>query len=90
MTFEKSKKSLLTLKLVSCIIINFLKLKELYLNSNSNKLISKINFIKDIGSFSLDVLSFNVISMVVNIIPFYKKARSALKYILSKIKKNKE
>ena len=88
MKFEKSKRSLLTLKLVSCIIINFLKLKEIYLNSNSNKLVGKINFIKDLSSFSLDLLSFNVISMALNIIPFYKKVRSVYKFIIEKIKKN--
>lgn len=88
MTFESSKKSLLTLKLVSCIIINFLKLKEIYLNSNSNKLISKINFIRELSSFSLDLLSFNVVSMLVNIIPFYKKVRSVYKFVIEKVKRN--
>ena len=88
MIFEKSKKSLLTLKLVSCIIINFLKLKELYISETSAKVMSKINTIRDISSFGLDLLSFNVLSMAVNFIPFYRKARSALKYILSKIKRN--
>lgn len=88
MTFENSKKSLLTLKLVSCIIINFLKLKEIYSNSNSNNLLGKINFIRDLSSFSLDLLSFNVVSMLVNIIPFYKKVSSVYKFVIEKVKKN--
>lgn len=86
MAFEKSKKSLLVIKLVTCIIINFLKLRELYSSVKSSTLIGHIGFIKDISNFGFDLLSLNIISMIINIVPCYRKLKKGYNYISEKFK----
>jgi hypothetical protein len=86
MQFEKAKKSLLTVKLISYIIINILRLRELHTAICSNTLINKISVIKDFTKFGLDILSFNILSILINSLPYYRKIKKAFNFVLSKFK----
>ena len=86
MKLNNSKRSLLSVHLISCIIINFLKLRELYSSVKSSKLISKMAFLKDISNFGYDVLSLNIISIILNFYPYYKKCSKIINYVNEKIK----
>jgi hypothetical protein len=79
MKISHSKRSILSVHLIACIIINFLKLKELYSNIKSTKLIDKISYIKDFTNFSYDILNFNILSILLNIYPYYKKCKNMIK-----------
>jgi hypothetical protein len=79
MKISNSKRSLLSVHLISCIIINFLKLKELYSNIKSTQLIDKLSYIKDFSNFGFDILNFNILSIILNIYPYYKKCKNIIK-----------
>jgi hypothetical protein len=66
MSFEKTKKHILTIKVVTCIIINFLRLKDLYSKISSNKLIDNLSLIKDLSKITYNLLTFNLISVFYN------------------------
>ena len=76
MSFEKAKRNILTVKIISCIIINFLRLKDLYSKlSFSNKIIDNLSLIKDLSKLTYSVLSFNFISICYGTIPVYMKLK---------------
>jgi hypothetical protein len=75
MSFDKTKRNILTLKIVTCIIINFLRLKDLYSIVSSNKLIDNLSFIKDLTKITYNLLTFNLISVFYNTIPLLMKFR---------------
>jgi hypothetical protein len=85
MILEKTTKSLITIKLISYIIINIIKLRELYAklknNESSNKILNKFIFVKDITKFTLDILSFNLLSILGNSLSYYSKLKKVLSYI---------
>ena len=89
-TLSKTKKHILTIQIISIIIINFLKLKEMYSQIKSNKLISKLHIIKDISTFFYDILTFNVFSIFCNSIPMYFKLKKFTGKIINKIRNKKE
>jgi hypothetical protein len=84
MKISNSKKSLLSVHLIACIIINFLKLKELYSNIKSTKLIDKLSYIKDFSNFGYDILNFNILAIMINIYPYYKKCKNIIKTFSTK------
>jgi hypothetical protein len=88
MPLENVKKSLLTVKLISYIIINLLKVRDLYrsISSSSNGLINKMSIIKDMSKFGLDILSFNILSILINSLPYYRKVKKGCSFILNKFK----
>jgi hypothetical protein len=86
MQLENAKKSLLSIKLISYIIINVLRLRELYSSISSNGLINKISIIKDLTKFGLDILSFNILSIMINSLPYYRKIKKGYSFILNKFK----
>jgi hypothetical protein len=79
------KKNLLTVQLISCIIINILKLRELHIKIMSSNLINKLLIIKDISSMTYDILTLNIISVLCNGIPLYLKLKNVSDKILKKI-----
>jgi hypothetical protein len=89
-TLSKTKKHILTVQIVSVIIINFLKLKEMYSQIKSNKLVSKIHVIKDVSTFFYDVLTFNIFSLFCNSVPMYFKLKKIAGSILNKFRNKKE
>jgi hypothetical protein len=89
-TLSKTKKHILTVQIISVIIINFLKLKEMYTQMKSNKLISKIYVIKDVSTFFYDILTFNIFSIFCNSVPMYFKLKKFAGSILNKLLNKKE
>lgn len=78
MILDKSKKNLLVLKIVICIIINILKLKQLYSNKPS-KLIDKLSVIKDFSKITYNVITLNVVAVVMNTIPLCMKIKKTFR-----------
>jgi len=89
MILNNSKKSLLLIKIITCIIINFLKLKDIYSNVNSNNIIENIKSIKILTKYGYDILTLNICSMVFNFFPVYRKFKKGITYIKNYYKKVK-
>lgn len=85
---SNTKKHILAVQFISCIIINFLKIKELYGKIKCSSLIDKVTIIKDISLFTYDLLTLNLISMLCNTYPLYTKLRKISSKIFNKIKRN--
>lgn len=79
------KKNILTVQLISCIIINILKLRELHNKIMSSNLMNKLLIIKDISSITYDILTLNIISILCNGLPLYLKLKRVTDKILKKI-----
>ena len=79
MSFEKTKKHILTIKVITCIIINFLRLKDLYSKISSNKLIDNLSLIKDLSKITYNLLTFNLISVFYNTIPLLMRIKKIFK-----------
>ena len=79
MTFENTKKKIMTLKFVMCILINVLKLRELHTTIASSSLINNLNIIKDLTKVSYNILTFNLISVFYNTVPLLLKLRKFMK-----------
>ena len=79
MSFEKTKKHILTIKVITCIIINFLRLKDLYSKISSNKLIDNLSLIKDLSKITYNLLTFNLISVFYNTIPLLIRFKKIFK-----------
>lgn len=81
MILDKSKKNLLVLKIVICIIINILKLKQLYSNKQdkSSKLIDKLTVIKDFSKITYNVITLNVVAVLMNTIPLCMKIKKTFR-----------
>ena len=84
----KSKKHILAVQFISCIIINFLKIRDLYSKVKCSNLIDKVSIIKDLSLFTYDLLTLNLISMLCNTYPLYVKLRKISSKIFNKIKRN--
>ncbi len=82
--FENTKKRLLTIKIVTCIIINFVRLRNLQKSIMSSKLINKLTLIKDLTKMSYDIITFNYISIMFNTLPLYMR----FKKLFRNMKKN--
>ena len=87
MAFDNKKKKILAVKFISCIIINFLRLKELKTNIINSNLVDKLTLLKDLSKLSYDILTFNLMSLVCNTIPIFFKFK---KMIGNFLKKNKD
>lgn len=79
------KKNILTVQLISCIIINILKLRELHNKIMSSNLMNKLLIIKDISSITYDILTLNIVSILCNGLPLYLKLKRVTDKILKKI-----
>ena len=86
MSINETKKYILTTKLISYIIINTLKIRELYTNLVSSKLVDKITLIKDLAKFSYDLITLNLFGIILNSSLYYNKLQKLYKIILDKIK----
>jgi len=84
---EDIKKNILKLKLISSIILSFLKLRDLQFSMDSSSLMDKIGPIKNISNIFYDLLSFNVFSILFNSFQYYSKIKKGCSYIMNKIKK---
>ena len=86
MVFEETKKNILKIKLVSSIILSFLKLKDLHYSKDSSNIIESVVSIKNMSNLFYDILSFNVFSILINSLKYYRKIKDGCKYIINKIK----
>lgn len=81
------KKKILVIKLISNIIISILKVRELYKNILYTKLIDKFSILKDVTTFTYDILTLNVISILCNGLPLLIRIKKFTKRIINKIVK---
>jgi hypothetical protein len=88
MLIDKAKKYILTTKLISYIILNIIKIRELYTKFKSKKLLDKITLIKDLSKLSFDLITFNLFGIILNSTNYYDKLVKLYKIILDKIQKN--
>lgn len=79
MTIESLKKNILTFKIVICIIINFLKLRNLHNSIMSSNLVNKLSLIKDLTKMSYDVITFNFVSVIFHGLPLYMKFKKLIR-----------
>ena len=86
---ESAKKYLTTTKLVTYIIINILRLREIHNKLTSCSLLNRMIVIKDIAKFGLDIMSFNILTILLNSVGYYRKFRKGFGYI-SRLLKRKE
>jgi hypothetical protein len=86
MLLDELKKNILKIKLITSIILNFLRLRDLHYSENSSDLIDKISNVKSFSVFFLDILQFNVYSMLINSVDYYNKAKKGYSFLLDKIK----
>lgn len=90
MRLEFVKTYLTTTKLITYIIINILRLRELHMKLSSNSLLSKIMIIKDLSKFGLDLMSFNILTILLNSVSYYRKFRKGFEFVLRLIKRKKD
>jgi len=86
MIFEETKKNILKIKLISSIILSFLKLKDLHYSNDSTNIIEKFGSIKNMSNLFYDILSLNVFSILINFVQYYRKIKNGYKFIINKIK----
>ena len=86
MAFDNTKKKILAVKFISCIIINFLRLRELKTNIINSSLVDKLTLLKDLSKLSYDLLTFNLMSLVCNTIPIFFKFKKMVGKILRRNK----
>ena len=86
MAFDNTKKNILAVKFISCIIINFLRLRELKTNIINSSLVDKLTLLKDLSKLSYDLLTFNLVSLVCNTIPIFFKFKKMVGKILRRNK----
>ncbi len=86
-SLEFAKKYLTTTKLVTYIIINILRLREIHNKLTSGSLLNKMIVIKDLAKFGLDIMSFNIVTILLNSVGYYRKFRKGFGYLLRLVKK---
>lgn len=80
-------KKILLLNYISIIIINIIKIRDLYNNLVSKKLLDTALLVKDISKFTINILSFNIISMLYSSISLYGTLKKNYKNIFEIFKK---
>lgn len=84
MGFDNTKKQILAVKFISCIIINFLRLRELKTNIINSSLVDKLTLLKDLSKLTYDILTLNLMSLICSTIPIYFKFKKIIKNFLKK------
>ena len=85
MIFDKLKENIIKVKLISVIILNILKLRDLQYNKDSTKLIDTFGDVKSFSKLFYDILTLNVYSLLMNSLSNYKKIKDCYKYVIKKI-----
>jgi hypothetical protein len=80
-------KKILLLNYISIIIINIIKIRDLYNNLVSKKLLDTALLVKDISKFTINILSFNIISILYSSITLYGTLKKNYKNIFEIFKK---
>ena len=74
--FRKMKENIIKIKLISIIILNILKLRDMQYKKDSTIMIDKLDNIKIFSKLFYDVLSFNIYSLLLNSISNYRNGFS--------------
>ena len=82
--FRKMKENIIKIKLISIIILNILKLRDMQYKKDSTIMIDKLDNVKNFSKLFYDVLSLNIYSLLLNSISNYKRIKSYYKYIMRK------
>jgi hypothetical protein len=77
-------KKLLVLNYISIIIINILKIRNLYNNLVSNNLLDTMILVKDISKFTFNLLSLNMVSILYSSISLYGSIKKNYKNFIEK------
>jgi len=80
-------KKLLVLNYISIIIINILKIRNLYNNLVSNNLLDTITLVKDISKFTFNLLNLNMVSIIYSTMSLYSSIKKNYKNFIEKIMK---
>jgi len=80
-------KKLLVLNYISVIIINILKIRNLYNNLVSNNLLDTMILVKDISKFTFNLLSLNMVSTLYSTISLYGSIKKNYKNFIEKFMK---
>jgi len=80
-------KKLLVLNYISIIIINILKIRNLYNNLVSNNLLDTMILVKDISKFTFNLLSLNMVSTLYSSISLYGSIKKNYKNFIDKFRK---
>jgi hypothetical protein len=80
-------KKLLVLNYISIIIINILKIRNLYNNLVSNNLLDTMILVKDISKFTFNLLSLNIVSILGSSISLYGSIKKNYKNFVEKFRK---
>ena len=82
MIFDKLKQNIMKVKIISVIILNIIRLRDLQYEKDSSNLITNLDNIKNISKLFYDILTFNVYSILLNSISNFKKIKDCYKYIM--------
>jgi hypothetical protein len=77
----------LVLNYISIIIINILKIRNLYNNLVSNNLLDTMILVKDISKFTFNLLSLNMVSTLYSSISLYGSIKKNYKNFIDKFRK---
>jgi hypothetical protein len=88
MIIEEAKKNVLKLKLITSIILSFLKLRDLHFSKDSSSMINKFDSLKHLSNLFYDILTFNVFSILINSTKYYRKIKDGYKFLIKKLKKD--
>ena len=80
--FRKMKENIIKIKLISIIILNILKLRDMQYKKDSTIMIDKLDTVKNFSKLFYDLLSFNIYSLLLNSISNYKRIKECYKYIM--------
>ena len=82
--FRKMKENIIKIKLISIIILNILKLRDMQYKKDSTIMIDKLDNVKNFSKLFYDILSLNIYSLLLNSISNYKRIKECYKYIIRK------
>jgi hypothetical protein len=82
--FEDTKKNILKIKLISSIILSFLKLRDLHYSIDSNNIIDRVCRIKNMSNLFYNIMSFNVFSILFIFANCYNKIKNKYKSYINK------
>jgi hypothetical protein len=88
MIIEEAKKNVLKLKLITSIILSFLKLRDLQFSKDSSIMINSFDSLKHLSNLFYDILTFNVFSILINSTKYYRKIKDGYKFLIKKLKKD--
>ena len=79
-------KKILLLNYISIIILNIIRIRDLYKKLASNNLLDSVILVKDISKFTLNLLSLNIISIFTSSLNLYSSIKKNYKNIIEKIR----